>query len=138
MTENPIPHQEDTPSDNSKGAQPVLRGVRGRCPRCGDGRLFERFLKVADACGVCGMSFRGHDTGDGPVVPVLLIIGGIVVGLALGLEVLYQPPVWVHLVLWIPIGTALTLGIMQPLKGMAVGLQYKYRSTEEDGKLGGI
>ena len=120
------------------GMEPVMRGIRGRCPKCRDGRLFQGYLKVADNCDVCGMSFSGHDTGDGPVVPVLLIIGAIVVGLALALEVVYEPPVWVHLLLWIPLGTILTLGIMVPLKGMAVGLQYKYRSTEEDARPGGV
>lgn len=120
------------------GGSPVLRGIAGRCPRCGEGPLFAGYLKVADRCDACGLSFHGHDTGDGPVVPVLLIIGGIVVGLALGLEVAYEPPVWVHLLVWIPLGTALTLGIMPRLKGMAVGLQYKYRSTEEDARPGGV
>jgi len=121
-----------------QGMASVMHGIKGRCPRCGEGRLFKGYLRVADTCGACGMSFQGHDTGDGPVVPVLLIIGGIIVGLALGLEVVYEPPVWVHLLLWIPLGTLLTLGIIVPLKGMAVGLQYKYRSTEEDTRLGGI
>ncbi|MEP0339825.1 MAG: DUF983 domain-containing protein [Alphaproteobacteria bacterium] len=127
-----------SPVTDDDGASPVVRGIKGRCPRCGEGRLFKGYLKVADTCDVCGMSFHGHDTGDGPVVPVLLIIGGIIVGLALALEVVYEPPVWVHLLLWIPLGTLLTLGIMVPLKGMAVGLQYKYRSTEEETRPGGV
>ncbi|PIW27926.1 MAG: hypothetical protein COW30_08910 [Rhodospirillales bacterium CG15_BIG_FIL_POST_REV_8_21_14_020_66_15] len=135
MTERSRNHPPDKADE---GMAPVTRGIRGRCPRCGEGRLFSGYLKVADSCDVCGMSFHGHDTGDGPVVPILLIIGGIVVGLALALEVLYEPPVWVHLLLWIPIGTLLTLGAMVPLKGMAVGLQYKYRSTEEDARPGGV
>ena len=132
------PDRPDGADFSADGMAPVLRGIKGRCPRCGNGKLFKGYLKIADACGACGMSFSGHDTGDGPVVPVLLIIGGIVVGLALFLEVTYAPPVWVHMLIWIPVGTILTLGIMVPLKGMAVGLQYKYRSTEEEGKLGGI
>ena len=69
------PPSPDTAAD---GTAPVLHGIRGRCPRCGEGRLFKGYLKVADTCGACGMSFQGHDTGDGPVVPVLLIIGGII------------------------------------------------------------
>ncbi|MEQ8504679.1 MAG: DUF983 domain-containing protein [Rhodospirillales bacterium] len=128
----------DPPADPQSGGSPIMNGMRGRCPRCGAGRLFKGYLKIADTCDSCGMSFRGHDTGDGPVVPVLLIIGGIVVGLALGLEIIYEPPVWVHLLLWVPLGTVLTLGIMVPLKGMAVGLQFKYRSTEEDARPGGV
>jgi len=130
---------ETSPKDTAAAdGSPVLRGVAGRCPRCGEGRLFSGYLKVADACPACGLGFQGHDTGDGPVVPVLLIIGGIVVGLALALEVIYEPPVWVHLLIWLPLGTLLTLAIMPPLKGMAVGLQFKYRSTEEDARPGGV
>lgn len=123
---------------DDEGWAPVKRGLGGKCPRCGEGRLFKGYLKVADACGHCGMSFRGHDTGDGLVVPILLVIGGIVVACALWLEVVHEPPVWVHLLLWIPIGTALVLGVMPPLKGMSIGLQYKYRSTEEEARPGGI
>ena len=123
---------------DDEGWAPVKRGLAGKCPRCGEGRLFKGYLKVADSCGHCGMSFRGHDTGDGLVVPILLVIGGIVVAFALWLEISYEPPVWVHLLLWIPIGTALVLGAMPPLKGMSIGLQYKYRSTEEEARPGGI
>lgn len=126
------------PDAGDEGMTPVFRAMKGRCPRCGEGHLFKGYLKVADKCDVCGLGFHGHDTGDGAVVPVLLVIGGIIVAMALGVEVAYEPPVWVHLLLWIPIGTLLTLGIMVPLKGMAVGLQYKYRSTDEDSRLGGI
>ena len=130
---------EGTPTESATGeASPVTRAMFGRCPRCGEGRLFAKYLKFVDKCPVCGLGFQGHDVGDGPVVPALLIIGGIVVGLALWVEVAYEPPVWVHLLLWLPLGTGLTLGILPLLKGMAVGLQYKYRSTEEDAKPGGI
>jgi uncharacterized protein (DUF983 family) len=130
------PTPGETPPDD--GMTPVMNGIKGRCPRCGDGRLFTGYLKIADRCDVCGMSFHGHDTGDGPVVPILLVIGAIIVGAALWLELVHEPPVWVHLLIWIPLGTVLTLGIMVPLKGMAVGLQYKYRSTEEDARPGGV
>ncbi|MEK9671884.1 MAG: DUF983 domain-containing protein [Rhodospirillaceae bacterium] len=128
----------ETTAAGNDGAKPVMRGIRGRCPRCGDGKLFSAYLKVADKCDVCDLGFQGHDTGDGPVVPALLIIGGIVVGLALWVEITYEPSVWVHMALWIPLGTVLTLGILPRLKGMAVGLQYKYRSTEQDAQVGGI
>ena len=127
-----------TETQPEKTADAIWRGMRGKCPRCGVGRLFVGYLKIADNCDSCGLGFQGHDTGDGPVVPVLMIAGGIIVGLALWLEFAYAPPVWVHMAIWLPFSTVLTLGIMVPLKGMAVGLQYRFRSTEEKEKVGGI
>lgn len=84
------------------------------------------------------MSFHGHDTGDGPVVPAILILGGIIVGAALAVEFAFKPPVWLHMLVWLPLSVLGTLLILPRLKGMAIGLQYKYRSTEENEKLGGI
>ncbi len=115
----------------------VRLGLRGRCPRCGQGRVFEGYLKIAEACPVCGLVLSGHDVGDGPVVPAMLVIGTIVVGLALYVELRWSPPWWLHVVLWTPLVIGLVLGMLPPLKGLAVALQHRYRSTEEEGRLGG-
>ena len=116
----------------------ILRsGVRGRCPRCGVGRLFTSYLKITDRCDACGLGFAGHDVGDGPVVPAILVIGGIVVGLAWMMEVTFQPPLWVHALLWGPLTLGLSLGILPLLKGLSVALQFRLRSTEEEPKPGG-
>ena len=80
----------------------IKAGLRGLCPKCGQGNLFYKYLKVADRCMVCGLDFSGHDTGDGPVVPVMLVVGGLITGLALWLEVAYAPALWVHVVVWVP------------------------------------
>ncbi|HJO75221.1 MAG TPA: DUF983 domain-containing protein, partial [Rhodospirillales bacterium] len=74
---------------------PLGAGLRGRCPRCGDGRLFESYLKITERCDNCGLGFGGHDVGDGPVVPAIMVLGGIIVGLALWVELAYQPALWV-------------------------------------------
>jgi len=115
----------------------IKLGFRGRCPRCGVGRIFSGFLKIADACPVCELGLTGHDVGDGPVVPAMLLIGSIVVGLALYVEFTWLPSIWVHVALWTPLVIALTLMILPRIKGIAVALQHGYRSTEEDGRLGG-
>jgi len=120
-----------------KTGQVIRLGIRGRCPRCGQGKLFNGYLKVADRCTVCDLNFLGHDTGDGPVVPLMLVIGGVVVGLALWLELSYAPPLWVHAVIWLPVVTLLTLGALPALKGVNIALQHRYRSTEEETPLGG-
>lgn len=115
----------------------VRLGFRGRCPRCGAGRIFSGYLKIADACPVCGLGLTGSDVGDGPVVPAMLLIGAVIVGLALYVELTFEPPLWVHAVLWTPVTAAMVLGTLPRMKGIAVALQHKYRSTEEEGRLGG-
>jgi uncharacterized protein (DUF983 family) len=124
------------PPTNSASAT-IRFGVSGRCPRCGVGRLFTSYLKITERCDVCGLGFAGHDVGDGPVVPAILIIGGTVVGLAWMMEVAFQPPLWGHALLWGPLTLGLSLGMLPLLKGLSVALQFRLRSTEEEPKPGG-
>ncbi len=115
----------------------IRSGLRGRCPRCGEGRLFRGYLKITDQCEACGLGFAGHDVGDGPVVPAIMVLGGVIVGLALMVERAYAPPLWLHAVLWMPLTVGGTLGILPLLKGLSVALQFRFRSTEEDAPPGG-
>jgi uncharacterized protein (DUF983 family) len=110
--------------------EPISTGLRGRCPRCGQGRLFEGFLKVAPACRVCGLDFGFADSADGPAVFVILIVGFIVAGAALVVEVAYSPPIWVHVVLWGPLVLVLCIGMLRPLKGVLVAIQYAHRAEQ--------
>lgn len=109
---------------------PVSVGLRGRCPRCGEGVLIEGLLGVRPKCSVCGLDNSFADAGDGPAVFVILIIGFIVVGLALWLEVNYSPALWVHLLLWIPLATVLSLVLLRTLKGLMIALQYRHKAAE--------
>jgi len=112
-------------------------GLKCRCPQCGEGKIFSSYLKIAESCPVCGLNLTGHDVGDGPVVPALLLIGTIIVGLALYVEFSYEPSVWLHVLLWPPAVFIMVLAMLPPMKGIAVALQYRYRLTEEEGRLGG-
>ncbi|MDQ0504857.1 DUF983 domain-containing protein [Xanthobacter agilis] len=112
------------------GASPLAAGLSGHCPRCGRGRLFKGFLNLAPRCDVCGLDYGFADAGDGPAVFVILIGGGVVVALALWVEATYAPPLWVHALLWIPAILAVTLGLLRPLKGVMVALQYRNRAAE--------
>ncbi|MBC7283562.1 DUF983 domain-containing protein [Hoeflea sp.] len=109
---------------------PVSAGLRGRCPRCGEGVLIEGLLGVKPKCSVCGLDNSFADAGDGPAVFVILIIGFIVVGLALWLEVNYSPALWVHMILWIPLATVLSLTLLRMLKGLMIALQYRNKAAE--------
>ena len=104
---------------------PFECGMRGCCPRCGQGRLFDGFLKLAPRCESCGLDYSFADSGDGPVVFVLLIVGFIVVGAALWTEVNVNPPLWVHFIMWIPLTIVLGLTVMRVLKGVLIALQYR-------------
>jgi len=106
---------------------PIRAGLGCRCPRCGEGRLYDGFLTVAAACSACGLDLRAQDSGDGPAVFVILILGFVIVGLAILVEVRYAPPYWVHVVLWPPAILVLALMMLRPLKAYMIALQYKHR-----------
>jgi uncharacterized protein (DUF983 family) len=109
----------------------LLSGLRARCPRCGQGALFKGLLTVTDRCPDCGLAFSGHDAGDGPAVFGIFILGFGVGGLALVVEYLYAPPLWLHAIIWLPLIAVLSVAVLRPLKGVTIALQYRYRSVEE-------
>jgi uncharacterized protein (DUF983 family) len=109
---------------------PIATGLRGRCPRCGEGALFDGFLRIAPRCRACGLDFGFADSADGPAVFVILLVGFVVAGAALIVEIAYAPPIWVHVVLWGPLVLLLCLGLLRPLKGVLVALQYVHRAEE--------
>jgi uncharacterized protein (DUF983 family) len=109
---------------------PIARGLRGRCPRCGEGRLFKGFLTVRPRCESCGLDFSFADSGDGPAVFVILIGGAIVVFAALVTEVVYQPPYWLHAILWVPMILLVTLVPLRLIKGLLIALQYHHKAAE--------
>ena len=102
----------------------VKRGFRGRCPRCGQGKLFRAFLKVDDHCSVCGQDFTPHRADDLPAYLVIVIVGHIMVPLALMIETNYAPPVALQLSIYLPGTLILSLLLLQPIKGAVVGVQW--------------
>lgn len=109
---------------------PIRAGLAGHCPRCGKGKLFDGFLTVAPRCDVCGLDLSFIDTGDGPAFFVMFFSGFVVVFAALIVEVLYQPPYWVHAALWLPLIVITTVAPLRPLKGLLIGLQYRHKAAE--------
>ena len=108
---------------------PIGVGLAGRCPRCGEGKLFAGFIVVAPKCGACGLGFDFADSGDGPAVFVALFGGFIVLGAALWTEVMYEPPIWVHMVIFLPLTLIVCLGLLRPLKGLLIALQYRNQAA---------
>ena len=105
----------------------IKRGLRGRCPRCGEGKLFRAFLKVDNNCSVCGLDFTPHRADDLPAYLVIVIVGHIVVPTALFIETDYSPPVWLQLAIYLPLTLVLSLALLQPVKGAVVGVQWALR-----------
>ena len=110
---------------------PFRTGLACRCPRCGQGRLFQGFLTLRPRCESCGLDFGFADSGDGPAVFVVFLAGAIVVACALITEVLYEPPFWLHALLWGPLILVTTLTPLRPMKGLMIALQYHHRAAED-------
>jgi uncharacterized protein (DUF983 family) len=108
----------------------IVRGLRGHCPQCGEGRLFTGFLGLRRGCDRCGLDYDFADAGDGPAVFVILIGGFIVVFSAMAVEVAYAPPYWVHAALWIPLILLVTLAPLRSLKGLLIALQFHHKAAE--------
>jgi len=109
---------------------PYVAGLTARCPRCGEGKLFDGFLAVRSRCSACGLDYSFADAGDGPAVFVMFIAGFIVVGTALAVEIKYAPPLWVHALLWIPLILVVTLAPLRLIKGLLIALQYHHDAAE--------
>jgi uncharacterized protein (DUF983 family) len=109
---------------------PIAAGLACRCPRCGTGKPFQGFLDLRRRCEACGLDYSFADSGDGPAVFVILFAGFIVVFAALIVEFLYQPPFWLHALLWIPLILLVTLLPLRPMKGLLIALQYHHRAAE--------
>ena len=113
-----------------KPVNPLLAGLRCRCPNCGEVPLFTGFLTVSPRCQACGQDLSKADSGDGPVVFILLIVGAIGCGGLLFTELTFHPPIWVELVTWLPAIAALTLGALRPFKATFVALQFRNHAAE--------
>ena len=109
---------------------PILAGLLSRCPSCGKGPLFKGFLKVADRCAACGFDLKAADSGDGPAVFIVLVVGCVVVFAALFAYVALRPPIWLLLAVSLPLTVALCLLLLQPFKGVLVALQFHHRAAE--------
>jgi uncharacterized protein (DUF983 family) len=115
---------------NTSFPSAILAGLTGRCPRCGRGRLFDGVLALSPRCGKCGLDLSFADAGDGPAVFVSLIGGFLVLGIALATELLYEPPMWIHLAIFLPMTAVVCLGLLRPLKGILIALQYRTKAAE--------
>ncbi|HEV2363213.1 MAG TPA: DUF983 domain-containing protein [Caulobacteraceae bacterium] len=92
--------------------------------------MFSGFLGVSRCCEACGFALGDSDSGDGPAVFVIMIVGFLVVFAALFTEIAVRPPIWVHLILWLPLATVLSVALLRPMKGLMIALQMVNRASE--------
>jgi uncharacterized protein (DUF983 family) len=104
--------------------------VHCRCPRCGEGRLFDGLLSLRTKCSVCRLDFGNSDTGDAGAVILIMVLGAIVVGFAFWVEFRFSPPLWVHALLWPAVTIPLAVLLMRPMKAALVAAQFRHRSHE--------
>jgi uncharacterized protein (DUF983 family) len=109
---------------------PYSTGLAGRCPRCGEGKLFDGYLKLRPRCVACGQDFAFADSADGPAVFIMLIAGFAVLGAALYVEITYEPTILLHMLIWLPLAVILCLGLLRPMKGLAIALQFVNKAQE--------
>jgi len=121
-----VPLSDDNGRERSVSGA-LKTGFRGKCPNCGQGKLFSQFLKVSDECPNCGTELHHHRADDFPPYLVIFIVGHIVVTLVLMVEARWEMSTTAHLAIWIPLTLAMCLALLQPVKGAVVGLQWAHR-----------
>ena len=109
---------------------PLATALAGNCPRCGAHSLFAGWVRFARSCRACGLDFEGFNVGDGPAAFLIFIVGGIVVALAIWVELRFAPPFWVHILLWVPLAASLTIGLLRLGKGLLLALEYQRGARE--------
>ena len=109
---------------------PFATGIACRCPRCNEGPLFAGYLKVLPRCESCGQDLAFADSGDGPAVFIILIVGFIIMAAAAFVEAVFHPAPFVHLLLWIPGTIILSLLLLRPFKATMIALQFRHRAEE--------
>ena len=113
-----------------QSVSPLYAAVLAPLPALRQGRLFKNVLEMRQACDRCGLDYRFIDTGDGPAVFAIFILGFVILGLALYVEFTYEPPVWVHVVLWGLVTPLIALVVLRFLKSMLIALQYRHKAEE--------
>ncbi len=113
-----------------KEPTPGIVAFRGLCPRCSARTLYKGLAGFAPQCRACGLDFAGFNVGDGPAAFLILIVGALVTGLAIALELGAEPPFWVHILLWLPLTAVLVVGSLRIAKGLLLALEYRHRAHE--------
>ena len=116
--------------DPTLAPTPLATALRGLCPRCAAPTLYKGLASFQPKCRACGLDYSGFNVGDGPAAFLILIVGALVTGLAVALELSAEPPFWVHVLLWLPLTALLVVGSLRFAKGLLLALEYRHRARE--------
>jgi uncharacterized protein (DUF983 family) len=112
------------------GRSPVASAIKGLCPRCGAATLFVGPVAFAERCRACGLDFSGFNVGDGPAAFLTLIVGALVVAIAVMLQLTLSPPLWLQMMIWVPVTALLVVGALRIAKGVLLALEYRNAARE--------
>jgi len=112
------------------GVTPMRAALKGLCPRCGATTLFDGFARFAPRCRACQLDFSAFNVGDGPAAFLTLIVGSLITALAIAVELSFEPPFWVHVLLWVPLTAAAVLGSLRIAKGALLISEYRNNARE--------
>lgn len=120
-------------SSDDPTVSPFSAGLNCRCPRCGVGALYDGLLQVRESCGHCGFDLGKADSGDGPAVFVIFILGALVVLFAIVLEFSFAPPLWVHMAIWPIVIVVGAIALLRPAKALLIALQFRNKAGDTGG-----
>lgn len=109
---------------------PWTAGLGGKCPRCGQGPLFKTFLGLNNRCSMCALDLKSADSGDGPAVFVMFLVGPISVAIAFVARFVWFASIPVAFAIAGGAAVLLTLALLRPFKATLVALQYKHKAEE--------
>ena len=121
------PASPETPKGQPGIAQAALFGL---CPKCGTKSLYAGAVRFASKCPSCGLEFAKFDVGDGPAAFLILIVGAVIAVLAIWVQLAFEPAYWVHVVLWVPLATLLTIGGLRVAKAALLASEYRNKAGE--------
>ncbi len=110
---------------NASSVSPLKAGLKATCPRCGKGKLYKSLLVPADKCSACDLDYSFIDSGDGPAVIVVFILGMLILILAIFVESAFSPPLWMHAIIWTPTAIFNCIWSLRFAKAMIIALQYQ-------------
>jgi len=116
---------------NPEGQPPIGRAALfGLCPRCGSQTLFEGPVRFAPGCGACGLDFGAYNVGDGPAAFLTLIVGALLIAAAILVDFAFEPPLWVHIILWVPLTVAAVVLGLRLAKAALLASEHQRKAAE--------
>jgi uncharacterized protein (DUF983 family) len=116
--------------DSWQAPDTLQASLRGLCPRCGASGLFRGAVSFSGQCGRCGLDYSQFNVGDGPAAFLIMIVGAVVTFGAVSLQLSVEPPIWVHILIWVPLTISLVVGLLRIAKGALLVLEYRNRARE--------